>query len=694
MSRACALSLLAVCFLSGCAAIKADQPIVMGPYVNRVDASSARILWVSKPEASAVRVGIKGDGRELDAVSVPAEIAGRDELLHTVALDGLKAFTRYDYRIGAVEGSFRTAPQGTVPFRFVVYGDTRSRPQSHRSVSEAIAKEDPVLVVCTGDLVANGEVWEQWKPQFFDAARSYLGTSVLWPVRGNHEMDAVFYRELFDLPGNELYYSFDFANVHFVVLDTQIGDGRREMLEWLEKDLAGNDAEWTLVSYHVPTFNVGGHGSKWGREDFLPLMEEHGVDFVLTGHSHVYERFVPIGPAGKKPLIHIVTGGGGAPTYDVKYSPLLAGGIGRSELHYCVFEVDGNRCEMTVKRPDGSVIDTLSLVKTDGMYQDEVMALGVETEMAKQTAFIFADLRADFEVIPRSGQSTQAAISAEGLPPEMTVTIAPVEGAGGWQLESQTLVVRDGRFVFEVRAPEDMSAGLAGFDPPLRMALTVTHEGRAFSVGDVEVGLGEDTLRRVIPAPEPVGIAYAEAAVTVDGDLPEWRDISPMPLPFLGKETGALRFCWREEGLYGAVAAKDDSVEANPKEPWRADTVEVFIEKDFARSLSRTTSAAQYAFSPAPEAGPGPGHALSAYGATPEQAARLECAWRPVAGGYALEFFIPAGALEPARMEAGYVMGMHFALSDGGRAVEQFYCDKDPDGWKTPIMWGAVRLEK
>ncbi|MCK4375424.1 MAG: metallophosphoesterase, partial [Candidatus Brocadiae bacterium] len=337
------------------------------------------------------------------------------------------------------------------------------------------------------------------------------------------------------------WYSFDYGNAHFIVLDTEVRAEREEMLEWLEHDLAEANAEWTFVCYHIPTFNIGGHGSTWGQDDFLPMMERHGVDFVVCGHSHLYERFLPIGQPGKKPLIHIVSGGGGAPTYAAEYSPTLAGGIGRSELHHCVFEVDGNRCEMTVRRPDGSVIDALSLIKMDGMYQDEVMALAVETETAKQTAFVFADLRADFEVIPRSGQSAQAAISAEGLPPEMTVTIAPVEGAGGWQLESQTLVVRDGRFVFEVRAPEDMSASLAGFEPPLRMALTVTHEGRAFSVGDVEVGLGEDTLRRVIPAPEPVGIAYAEAAVTVDGDLSEWRDISPMPLPFVGKETGALR---------------------------------------------------------------------------------------------------------------------------------------------------------
>ena len=158
------------------------------------------------------------------------------------------------------------------------------------------------------------------------------------------------------------------------------------MLKWLKQDLAENDAEWTFVFYHVPTFNIGGHGSSWGQEDVLPILEEHEVDFVITGHSHLYERFVPIGPPGKKPIIHVVTGGGGAPLYAPMSSPILAAGVGAAEHHFCVFDVASGRCEMTVKRPDGSILDRLLLVKENGVYQEDIMAAALATREAQEMA--------------------------------------------------------------------------------------------------------------------------------------------------------------------------------------------------------------------------------------------------------------------------------------------------------------------
>jgi len=134
----------------------------------------------------------------------------------------------------------------------------------------------------------------------------------------------------------------------------------------------------------VPTFNVGGHASKWGAKDVLPILEERGVDVVIAGHSHLYERFVPIGPAGRKPLIHIVTGGGGAPNADAEESSLLEGGTGHGVLHYCLFEIQGNRLTMIVKKPDGTELDLMTLVKKNGIYQDSIMKKSVETGRARE----------------------------------------------------------------------------------------------------------------------------------------------------------------------------------------------------------------------------------------------------------------------------------------------------------------------
>jgi hypothetical protein len=121
--------------------------------------------------------------------------------------------------------------------------------------------------------------------------------------------------------------------------------------------------------------------------------------------------------------------------------------------------------------------------------------------------------------------------------------------------------------------------------------------------------------------------------------------------------------------------------------------VDLFIEKDFARSIGRSANSAEYAFSPAPESGPGAGHVVVAYDRDRSRSVAITCAWRPTAGGYALEFFIPAAALEPARMEGGCTLGMNFILSKRGTAVERFYCERKPTGWESPIMWGAVQLQ-
>jgi len=692
--QAIVLCVLAAPLLVGC-----RSHILMGPYVNRVGPSQGTVLWVSEPGVPATPVRLEGKGLALTALSAPQVVNGGRELLHCVAFEGLASASRYEYRIGegraAAQGSFVTAPTPDAPSRarFVIYGDTRSYPERHRAVAEAIARERPAFVVCSGDLVTDGRVLERWKEEFMDPAAAYLRGATLWPVRGNHEQDAVLYRELFDLPGNELYYSFDFGSIHFVVLDCYAD--RAEMLEWLKRDLSTRRAEWTFVMPHEPMFNVGGHGSKWGREDFLPVLEEHGVDFVVAGHSHLYERFVPIGPPGRKPLIHIVSAGGGAPLYRAVPSPTLAGGIGRAESHYCLFEVSGNRCDVTVKRPDGSVMDAFSLVKEGGSYQSAVMAEALTTKKAAVLTPLFVDLSVDFPAPPQPGQTTQATLRGSALSMAERVAVSGAGESKGWEVAPREGELADGAFVFGVKAPPGVKVDMQGLHPSLVADLTVTLAGRRYEAEDLPLRVGHRTVRQTVPEPEPVAVPRLSGPVSVDADLKEWADVPSLPRPFQGADASSVRLGWRKEGLYGAAQVRDDSVRADPEAPWRGDALELFIEKDFERALERTEHTAQYAFSPDPAAGPGAGRWLVAYGRTGEERAGIQCAWRPVQGGYALEFFLPAQVLAPAVMEGGTVMGLNFALSDDGVPVEQFYSDKNRDrSWGTPIRWGAIRLSE
>ena len=137
----------------------------------------------------------------------------------------------------------------------------------------------------------------------------------LWPALGNHDALSVSalnqtgpFFEVFSLPtsgevggvpsSTEAYYSFDYANIHFVCLDSERSnrDPNGPMLTWLAADLSANQADWTIVFFHHPPYSKGSHDSDSEarlvdmRQNALPILEAAGVDLVLTGHSHAYER--------------------------------------------------------------------------------------------------------------------------------------------------------------------------------------------------------------------------------------------------------------------------------------------------------------------------------------------------------------------------------------------------------------------
>jgi len=148
-----------------------------------------------------------------------------------------------------------------------------------------------------------------------------------WSTPGNHDYNSINrfdppeqhvgpYFEIMDVPtngeagglatGTELYYSFDYANTHFISLNSELlgwvpsqgFDDQNPMLIWLRQDLAANTQDWTIVYFHEPPYSKGSHDSDaffeifiFGmRENYVPVFDEFGVDLVLSGHSHVFER--------------------------------------------------------------------------------------------------------------------------------------------------------------------------------------------------------------------------------------------------------------------------------------------------------------------------------------------------------------------------------------------------------------------
>jgi len=281
-------------------------------------------------------------------------------------------------------GTFRTfpAPGKAEPFTFAVYGDSRSAPPKHKQIALAIASSRPAFVLHTGDLASDDSL-KALRAEFFTPASGLLGNVAACIVRGSHEKSCEPLDRLMGWPARQRWYSFDYANAHFVALDSLARPQQRQaMLQWVQADLAASKATWKVVFLHEGCYDLGEHLSHWGSTDFAPVFRAHGVDLVLAGHSHGYQRFRPMFTAGVnelRPITHIVTAGGGTPLKRIQASDSLA--AARSALHFMLFDIDGGMLTGRALTATGEQIDHFRFVKdTDGRTAAESLAGAIPEE--------------------------------------------------------------------------------------------------------------------------------------------------------------------------------------------------------------------------------------------------------------------------------------------------------------------------
>lgn len=699
---------LAVMFMAD--RLAAAEP-VMGPWVQRVTPSEATILWAGPADASAA-CRVTPVGR--DDTSAPAaarlrtaDIPDQSEKLHAAEVTGLTPATEYRYAVTAdgttVSGSFRTLPTvgSKQPLRFVFYGDPQTYPDRHSQVAASVMKDLPLdFLVLGGDFAEDGSLFREVRQEFFGPARDLLRRTTLWTVRGNHEKEGRLYRTLFVPPDRKTYYSFDAANVHVVILDcyedhgerNRRGSQMRAMLDWLDADLSAARADWIVAAYHEPTYNVAGRGSTWGREDVLPVLEKHGVDVVLSGHAHVYERTRPIGPVGRKPLIHITSGGGGGPSYTVSPSPIVV--TNHSGLHHCLFSVEGNRLEMVARTPEGKELDRFVLVKTDGAYQREIMATALTTEQAVPLAKVFKLQRAEFASMPAPGAEATAMLLPGAFPEGWTVTIEKGSQCA-WTVRPLTFEGGAQPVRLTVSAPAGVRAAatpwMGQFEPPLSLRIRLEQNGRACEQDNVPVMIEAANLRRLVPEPAAVAVPRATKGIVVDGRTDDWQAVEPLRSP--SGRGGSLRLAWDERGLLGCAIVRDGAVEANPDKPAQGDVLELCFEMDFERRLSVRSESRVLTLAVMPRADgrAGPAEVKIGHAGSGKKGIVARCS--PTADGYALEFLIPVEILAPATMAAGSQLGFHYALRDAGRDVEHFVdTERVLLDRAIPFLWGTLKL--
>jgi predicted phosphodiesterase len=334
-----------------------DIALTRGPYLQSVTPNTIVIVWETD-QPSTGEIAYSETAEYASHVADPT-VGTR----HVVTLTGLMPYTLYQYRVessgvplnGGGETTFRTAagPDQT-RFTFVVFGDTRTQHQAHQAVVDQIRAQEPDFVVHTGDLVDMGSASHQWET-FFEIERELMARVPLFPALGNHEGSNPNYFDLFHLPGNERWYTFDYGNARFVCLQVDgIADfgPQSEQYAWLEQTLAANTQPWLFVYFHIPPYtSVEDQREEPVRQTLTPLFEQYGVDIVFNGHKHNYERNEVNG------VTYVVTAGGGAPLYAMDESEPTQVMFVQAH-HLTLMEIDGHRLKATIIDSEGEVLDT------------------------------------------------------------------------------------------------------------------------------------------------------------------------------------------------------------------------------------------------------------------------------------------------------------------------------------------------
>jgi len=400
--------------------------VTRGPYLQACTAGAVTVRWRTNSQSDTwVGYGTSPD----TLTSGVSDAATTTE--HELRLTGLLPATRYYYSVGtstdALAGdtsfTFVTAPlPGTPqPTRVWVIGDSGETSTEAFAVRDAYAAWTGVrgtdLWLMLGDNAYGSGTDSEYQDAVFNQYPVMLRQAPLWPTRGNH--DDIHgganndYYDIFSLPaageagglssGTEAYYAFDWANIHFICLDSVDSDRSPggAMLTWLANDLAANTRPWVIAYWHHPPYSKGSHNSDAEsqlidmRQYALPILEAGGVDLVLSGHSHSYERsFLIDGHYGRSNTLTTamvldagdgrVDGGGAYHKPATPASPhdgavyAVAGSSSKNSggqlnhpvmvasLDLCgsmVLDVDGYRLDARFLSETGVVLDSCTIVK-------------------------------------------------------------------------------------------------------------------------------------------------------------------------------------------------------------------------------------------------------------------------------------------------------------------------------------------
>jgi hypothetical protein len=242
--------------------------------------------------------------------------------------------------------------------RFAVMGDTGSGTDKQRQVADMMLRYRSAFpfdfVLMMGDNLYGSETAKDFQIKFSDVYKPLLDNNVkFYAALGNHDLPIQVNYEYFNMNGKE-YYRFKKGNIAFYALNSTYMD--KKQVQWLQGELAKDTSDWKIAFFHHPPYSSAAkHGSdKQLREVLEPIFIKYGMNVVLTGHDHVYERIKP-----QKGIYYFVSGAGGQlRSGDVKdNSPLTEKAFDR-DMHFMLWEAAGNQLYFQAISRTGETVDS------------------------------------------------------------------------------------------------------------------------------------------------------------------------------------------------------------------------------------------------------------------------------------------------------------------------------------------------
>lgn len=455
------------------------------------------------------------------------------------------------------------AKLGKVPvqskFSFVVIGDSRDwrpvvQPPVFKRAIQEINLLRPTFAIDVGDLIRgySGDsnlIKAEWDEYVKVTSQAQVA---FFSVVGNHDIWNEASQPTYQHIMGELYYSFNYGDSHFVVLDTEVpgyvGKFSPEEIEWLKKDLEANAGAKNVFAFmHQPFFY---NRTLW--EPIHQLLKQHNGKAVFAGHLHYYRKEARDG------IRYIITGGGGA---EIGSHP-RAGDF----HHYTLVTVEGDDIHVAVIKPG---------------------AIESEDIVTSESRDLYFKLRDSFSAksttMPAPGGKSPVEVTVKNLLPQ------PIEGILEWRLGQDGWLVTPATANYSV-APGatqvlPFEIGFSGASPTLPPEFRTS--GRYLDDRVAEV---RKPLMMLSVTPSRAALEYDAVKLPekpkIDGSLGDWDGVYEQPLGQLTSApgfsssgpddlSGKFRCAWDGDSFYLAVTVADQefSQEFSGPDTWKGDAI-------------------------------------------------------------------------------------------------------------------------